>query len=103
MSLSEHVVRRLMKPERLTVATTRRRRYASYPGEIGPAPENLINRDFQAAAPKEKWLIYITEFQMPAGKVYLSQVIDCFDGLVMSWSIGTRPDTELTVNDFVTR
>jgi transposase InsO family protein len=27
--------------------------------------------------------------------VYLSPVIDCFDGLVVSWSIGTRPDAEL--------
>jgi transposase InsO family protein len=59
------------------------------------APENLINRDFRAAAPNEKWLTDITEFQIPAGKVYLSPVIDCFDGLVISWSIGTRPDAEL--------
>jgi transposase InsO family protein len=27
--------------------------------------------------------------------VYLSPLIDCFDGLVVSWSIGTRPDAEL--------
>jgi transposase InsO family protein len=84
-----------MKQERLAVATTRRRSYGSYLGEISPAPENLINRDFQAAAPNEKWLTGITEFQIPAGKVYLSPVIDCFDGLVISWSIGTRPDAGL--------
>jgi len=93
--ISEKVVQRLMKQERLVVATTKRRRYGSYLGEIGPAPENLINRDFQAAAPNEKWLTDITEFQIPAGKVYLSPMIDCFDGLVISWSIGTRPDAEL--------
>lgn len=34
-------------------------------------------------------------FQIPAGKVYLSPMIDCFDGMVVSWSIGTRPDAEL--------
>ena len=64
-------------------------------GEISPAPENLINRDFRAAAPNEKWLTDITEFQIPAGKVYLSPIIDCFDGLVISWSIGAHPDAEL--------
>ncbi|MET3383331.1 transposase InsO family protein [Variovorax paradoxus] len=48
-----------------------------------------------AAAPNEKWLTDITEFQIPAGKVYLSPVIDCFDSLVISWSIGTHPDAEL--------
>jgi transposase InsO family protein/transposase-like protein len=93
--ISEKVVRRLMRQEQLAVATTRRRRYGSYLGEISPAPENIINRDFQAAAPNEKWLTDITEFHIPAGKVYLSPVIDCFDGLVISWTIGTRPDAEL--------
>jgi len=93
--ISEKVVQRLMKQEQLIVAVTKRRRYGSYMGEIGPAPENLINRDFQAAAPNVKWLTDITEFQLPAGKVYLSPMIDCFDGLVVSWSIGTRPDAEL--------
>ncbi|MGF6346824.1 transposase InsO family protein [Variovorax sp. W2I14] len=56
---------------------------------------NLLNRDFRAAAPNEKWLTDITEFQIPAGKVYLSPMIDCFDGMVVSWSLGTRPDAEL--------
>jgi len=32
---------------------------------------------------------------IPAGKVYLSPIIDCFDGLVVSWTIGTRPDGQL--------
>jgi putative transposase len=84
-----------MKEESLVVAVPKRRRYASYLGEISPAPENLINRDFEAAVPNEKWLTDITEFQIPAGKVYLSPMIDCFDGLVISWTIGTRPDADL--------
>lgn len=69
--------------------------YGSYLGEISSAPENLINRDFHAVAPNEKWLTDITEFQIPAGKVYLSPMIDCFDGLVISWTIGTRTDPDL--------
>lgn len=95
VTISEKVVQRLMKQESLVVARPKRRRYGSYLGEISPAPENLINRDFHAAAPNEKWLTDITEFQIPAGKVYLSPIIDCFDGLVISWTIGTHPDAEL--------
>ncbi|WP_320534850.1 IS3 family transposase [Robbsia andropogonis] len=93
--ISEKVVRRLMRQEGLCAATTKRRRYGSYRGEISPAPANLINRVFRAESPNQKWLTDISEFQIPAGKVYLSPVIDCFDGLVVSWSIGTRPDAEL--------
>ena len=84
-----------MRQEGLTISTPRRRRYYSYGGEISPAPENIINRDFKSATPNEKWLTDITEFHIPAGKVYLSPMIDCFDGMVISWSIGIRPDAKL--------
>ncbi len=60
-----------------------------------PAPDNLIARDFKAEQPNQKWLTDITEFQLPAGKVWLSPVVDCFDGKVVSWSLSTRPDAEL--------
>jgi len=93
--LSEKVVRRLMKQENLKAIRPKRRGYRSYAGEITPAPENIVNRDFNAAAPNEKWLTDISEFQIPAGKVYLSPMIDCFDGMVVSWSIGTSPNAEL--------
>ena len=93
--LSEKVVQRLMKQERLQAARPKRRVYRSYVGEVSPAPENIIARDFHADAPNEKWLTDISEFQIAAGKVYLSPMIDCFDGMVISWSIGRSPDAEL--------
>lgn len=43
-----------------------------------PTVPHLLKRDFRANLPKEKWLTDITEFAMPAGKVYLSLIIDCF-------------------------
>ena len=54
VTLSEKVVLRLMKQERLVVAKPKRRQYGFYLGEISPAPENPINRNFHAAAPNEK-------------------------------------------------
>ena len=35
------------------------------------------------------------EFHIPAGKVYLSPIIDCFDGMAVSWAISTNPNAEL--------
>jgi transposase InsO family protein/transposase-like protein len=93
--VSEKIVQRLMKQESLYAARPKRRKYRSYIGEISPAPENIINRDFHAEAPNEKWLTDISEFRIPAGKVYLSPIIDCFDGMVVSWSIGASPDAKL--------
>jgi putative transposase len=84
-----------MRQDGPIVAAPKWRRYGSYLGKINPAPENLINRDFQAAAPNERWVTGITEFQIPVGKLYLSPMIDCFDELVISWTIGTRPDAVL--------
>lgn len=91
-TVSEKVVRRLMREENLVVVGCKKRKYNSYKGEISPPVPNLIERDFHADAPNAKWLTDLTEFPLPAGKVYLSPMIDCFDGMVVSWSIGTSPD-----------
>lgn len=95
LRLSEKVIRQLMKQEKLQVAAKKKRVYSSYQGEITPAVPNVIQRNFHADLPNEKWLTDITEFVIPAGKVYLSPVIDCFDGMPVCWSIGTAPNAEL--------
>ena len=58
--------------------------------------ENVIKRDFHTDFPNTKWLTDITEFSLPTGKVYLSPIIDCFDGLVVSWSIEILQRTKAT-------
>jgi transposase InsO family protein len=84
-----------MKDENLVVPNIKRKKYSSYKGEISPEVENVVNRDFHADKPNSKWLTDITEFHIPAGKIYLSPIIDCFDGLPVSWTIGTSPSAEL--------
>lgn len=59
------------------------------------SPDNLIAIDFKAEQPNQKYLTDIIEFQLPAGKVWLSLVVDCFDGNVVSWPFSTCPDVEL--------
>lgn len=93
--VSEKVIRRLMREENLTVWKKKNKKYCSYIGEISPAVKNFVNRNFHAEYPNTKWLTDITEFSLPAGKVYLSPIIDCFDGLAVSWTIGTSPTADL--------
>jgi len=95
ITCSEKVIRMVMSTEQLIIHGKKKRRYNSYFGEISPAVPNLLARDFHADKPNEKWVTDLTEFLIPAGKVYLSPILDCFDGLVVSWSIGTSPDAEL--------
>ena len=58
---------------------------------------NQLKAQIQA---NEKWLTDITEFAIPAGKVYLSPIVDYFDGLLVNWNIGTSPDA-LLVNSML--
>ncbi len=62
-----------------------------------------MNRNFKAKKPNEKWLTDITEFKIPAGKIYLSPLVDCYDDAIVSWTIGTKPDAELVNNMLDTR
>ena len=98
--VSEKVIRRIMKEEQLTKHVKTAKKYNSYKGEISPEVDNIIHRDFHADKPNCKWLTDITEFHIPAGKVYLSPIIDCFDGMIVSWTIGKSPNAEL-VNEML--
>lgn len=93
--VSEKVVARLMRELDLVAKRGKKRRYSSYKGEISDAPENLVKRNFHADAPNKLWLTDIIEFRIPAGKVYLGPVVDCFDGMVVSWAISTSPNAKL--------
>ena len=72
------------------------RRYSSYQGEISKAPKNLVARNFHAVNANQLWVTDITEMSIPAGKVYLSPIIDCYDGMPVAWTIGTSPNARLT-------
>ena len=63
--VSEKVIRRIMREDGLVARVPGRRRYSSYEGEVTPAPDNLVNRDFTAERPNEKWLTDITRDQGP--------------------------------------
>ncbi len=71
------------------------RRYSSYRGEMSPAPGNLVGRRFHAQAPNRLWVTDIFQFNVDGRKCWLSVIVDCFDGMVVDWKLGDRPDQEL--------
>ena len=88
-------IMRLMTGNGLVPLFKSAKRYSSYKGELTKAPKNLVDRDFHAERPNMLWVTDLTEFSIPAGKAYLSPVIDCYDGLPVAWTIGTSPNAAL--------
>lgn len=73
---------------------------SSYEGEVSEAPPNLLRDEegkhrFGADRPSELRITDVTGFRIPAGKACLSPIVDCFDGMPLSWSISTSPDAEI--------
>src|SRR5690625_7492908 len=73
--LSEKVVRRIMREKNLIAKTIKIRKYNSYHGEISPAVPNILQRDFKADKPNEKWVTDITEFSIPPEKYTFRQCL----------------------------
>ena len=88
--LNHKTVQRLMKVLKLK-CQVRIKKYRSYKGEIGKVAPNLINRDFKAERPAQKWTTDITEFSLFGQKLYLSPVLDMFNGEIISYNISERP------------
>ena len=85
-----------MREEGLSVIYNKRRRgYSSYKGEISAHPGDKVARDFHADAPNRLWLTDITQFTLADFKRYLSVIVDCFDGKVVSHRLSKSPNAQL--------
>ena len=89
--INHKTVLRLMKVMGLK-SLIRVKKYKSYKGEQGKIAPNVINRDFKALQPNVKWATDITEFNVRGKKLYLSPVIDLFNGEIISYDISERPN-----------
>ena len=58
------------------VCRVRMKKYRSYKGEVGKIAPNLLNRDFHAEKPNQKWVTDVTEFSLFGEKLYLSPILD---------------------------
>ena len=85
------LVMKLMKQEQLT-CTLREKKYRSYRGKVGKIAPNLLQRDFKAEKPNLKWATDITEFKLLGQKLYLSPIMDLFNGEIISYSLTRRPN-----------
>jgi Transposase and inactivated derivatives len=73
---------------------------------VNPAytAENILNREFNADAPNEKWLTDVTEFKYYNGvevhKLYLSAILDLYDRRIVAYALSDRNDNPLVFKTF---
>lgn len=92
--LNHKTVLMLMRREGLKCAC-RKVRYKSYKGEVGRIAPNLLHREFSAEAPNRKWATDVTEFAVDGQKLYLSPIVDLYNGEVVSYALARNPRFEL--------
>ncbi len=66
-------------------------KYRSYRGKVGKVAPNVLKRDFKASKPNEKWVTDVTEVHLFGEKLYLSPILDLFNGEIISYNIEKRP------------
>lgn len=88
--VNSKAVRRLMEELGLK-CTVRPKKYRSYRGLMGEASPNTLARDFEAEQPNQKWVTDVTEFKVAGEKLYLSPVLDLYNGEIIAYQTATRP------------
>ena len=88
--LNHKLVQRLIQELGL-VCRVRMKKYHSYKGEVGKIAPNLLNRNFYAEKPNQKWVTDVTEFRLFGQKLYLSPILDLHNGYLVSYTIFERP------------
>lgn len=76
----------------------RMKRYRSYKGKVGRIVPNLLERNFRADRPNQKWATDVTEFSIHGVKCYLSPIIDLYNREIISYTIAYRPTLDLVMN-----
>ena len=85
-------------------------KYHSYKGDNGEEKRNLLLtkevneenhkakyvRHFETTHPNEKWTTDVSEFKLPMGKLYLSPILDMYDGSIIAYDLSTSPNLEQT-------
>lgn len=95
--INHKTVRRLMK-EAGTVCRVRIKKYRSYKGEVGKTAPNILARNFTASMPLQKLATDVTEFSMFGAKLYLSPVLDLYNGEILAYTIYDHPVLDMVLD-----
>ena len=96
--VSRKRVVRLMQEEGLKARVRKRYKHTTMSEHDQPVAANLLDRQFEAAAPNQRWVGDTTEFVIgTSSKLYLAVVLDLFSRFVVGWAVSAVNDRHLTI------
>lgn len=79
-------------------SVVRIKKYKSYKGQQGKIARNLLHRNFKTRKPYQKWVTDVTEFSVGGKKLYLSPIMDLYNGEIVSYNLSERPTFNQTMD-----
>jgi putative transposase len=95
--VNHKTIQRLMQELGLK-SLVRIKKYRSYKGDVGHAAPNILQRQFDAQEANQKWVTDVTEFKVAGEKLYLSPVMDLYNGEIIAFEMSRRPVFEMVGN-----
>lgn len=90
VAVNHKTVQRLMTELGLK-SLVRIKKYRSYKGHVGRIAPNLLQRQFAAQKANQKWVTDVTEFHVAGEKLYLSPILDLYNGEIIAFNTSRRP------------
>ena len=88
--INHKCVQKLMQSMKLK-SRIRIAKYRSYRGQVGRVADNVLQRQFESNQPNQKWVTDVTEFNIRGEKLYLSPIMDLFNGEIIAFQMERRP------------
>lgn len=76
----------------------RMKKYRSYRGLVGKIAPNVLERNFEADSPNQKWVTDVTEFSLYGEKRFLSPILDLYNSEILSYTISTSPNLKMVTS-----
>ncbi|CAM3947806.1 IS3 family transposase [Deinococcus frigens] len=97
LQVSRRRIGRLMRSANLIVRCKRKFRATTQSKHSHPVAENILDRDFHASEPNQKWVTDITYLPCTDGWLYLATVMDLYSRKIVGWAMHERLDTRVVV------
>lgn len=97
IELNRNTVQKIMQKHHLQCKVKPKRKWKSQ-GESEVIAPNLLNRDFNASNPNEKWVTDITYIQYGSETLYLSTIMDLYNNEIVAYKLYNHQQTSLVID-----